>query len=77
MLTICLTLIDNENDKSTFRKIYDTYERRLFAYSMSILHNTALSEEAVSETFLSLAENFKKIHNFELAEMIAYVVIIN
>lgn len=77
MLAICLTLIDDENDKITFRKIYDTYERRLFAYSMSILHNTALSEEAVSETFLSLAENFKKIHKFETAEIIAYTVIIN
>lgn len=77
MLAVCLTLIDDENDKITFRKIYDTYERRLLAYSMSILHNTALSEEAVSETFLSLAENFKKIHNFEPAEKIAYAVIIN
>lgn len=47
MLAICLTLIDDENDKITFRKIYDTYERRLFAYSISIFHNTALSEEAV------------------------------
>lgn len=77
MLAVCLTLIDDENDKITFRKIYDTYERRLFAYSMSILHNTALSEEAVSETFLSLAKNFKKVHNLEPDEMIAYAVIIN
>lgn len=77
MLGVCLALIDDENDKKTFREFYDEYERKLFAYSMSILHNAALAEEAVSETFLSLAKSFIKIHNFEPTEMVAYTVIIN
>lgn len=54
-----MTLIDDD-DKSKFRKIYDSLERKLFVFSMSRLHNNALAEEAVSETFLALAENFKK-----------------
>lgn len=54
-----MTLIDDD-DKSEFRKIYDSLERKLFIFSMSKLHNNALAEEAVSETFLALAENFKK-----------------
>lgn len=71
-----MTLIDDD-DKSEFRKIYDSLERKLFVFSMSKLHNNALAEEAVSETFLALAENFKKIHSLEPAEIVAYTVIIN
>lgn len=71
-----MTLIDDD-DKSKFRKIYDSLERKLFVFSMSRLHNNALAEEAVSETFLALAENFKKIHSLEPAEIVAYTVIIN
>jgi len=71
-----MTLI-NDDDKSEFRKIYDSLERKMFVFSMSMLHNNALAEEAVSETFLALAENFKKIHSLEPAEIVAYTVIIN
>ena len=71
-----MTLIDDD-DQSVFRKIYDSLERKLFVFSMSKLHNNALAEEAVSETFLALAENFKKIHSLEPAEIVAYTVIIN
>lgn len=71
-----MTLIDDD-DKSEFRKIYDSLERKLFVFSMLKLHNNALAEDAVSETFLALAENFKKIHSLEPAEIVAYTVIIN
>ena len=64
-----MTLIDDD-DKSEFRKIYDSLERKLFVFSMSKLHNNALAEEAVSETFLALAENFKKIHSLEPADIL-------
>jgi RNA polymerase sigma-70 factor (ECF subfamily) len=76
VLAVCMTLIDDD-DKSKFRKIYDSLERKLFVFSMSRLHNNALAEEAVSETFLALAKNFKKIHSLEPAEIVAYTVIIN
>lgn len=55
MLAVCMTLIDDD-DKSKFRKIYDSLERKMFVFSMSMLHNNALAEEAVSETFLALAK---------------------
>jgi RNA polymerase sigma-70 factor (ECF subfamily) len=77
MLAVCMNLIDNEQDKIKFREVYDSLEQQLFALSMQKLHNTALAEEAVSETFLALAENFKKVYNFEPAEIKAYTVIIN
>jgi RNA polymerase sigma-70 factor (ECF subfamily) len=77
MLAVCMTLIDDEQDKIKFREVYDSLEQQLFVLSMHRLENTALAEEAVSETFLALAENFKKIYNLEPAEIKAYTVIIN
>ena len=59
MLAVCMTLIDDD-DKSEFRKIYDSLERKLFVFSMSKLHNNALAEEAVSETFLAISRKFQK-----------------
>lgn len=77
MLALYMALIDEENDKLIFKDIYDQYERKLFAHSMSILHNKMLAEDAVSETFLALTRNFQKVHNLEPAEIVAYTVIIN
>ena len=77
MLAVCLALIDDEKDKVFFREIYDSLERQLFVFSVNILQNTMLAEEAVSETFLALAQNLKKVQNFETAEITAYTVIIN
>ena len=76
MLALYLTLVDDE-DTDYFEKIYNDYERKLFALSMSKLHNESMAEDAVSETFLALAKSFQKIHNFSLSEIVAYTVIIN
>lgn len=77
MYILYMDLIDDEVDKLKYSEFFENYERKLFGYSMSILHNEALSEEAVSETFLSLAIVFHKIHDLEPAEILAYTVIIN
>lgn len=77
MFVLYMDLIDDESDKITYKEFYDKYERRLFGYSMSILHNEFWAEDAVSDTFLSLAINFQKVHNSEPAKILAYTVIIN
>lgn len=76
LLSIYFTLIDEE-DTDLFEQIYNQYELTLFCMSVSKLHNESLAEDAVSETFLSLAKNFQKVHNFSLSEIVAYTVIIN
>ena len=77
MLPIVLMGLVDESDTRLFEELYNTFEKKLFAYSMSILHNRSLSEEAVSETFFRLAKCFKKIHNLEVSELKAFTVIIN
>lgn len=74
---VCMALIDSKDDQHRFEDIYNALEIKLFSFSMSILHNEALAEDAISETFLRLARNFQKVHNLSLSEIKAYAVIIN
>lgn len=72
-----MTLIDDEYDKQTFRDMYEKYETTIFAYAMDILKNNALAEEAVSETFLLIAKNFKRVKKLRPDEFIPYILIIS
>lgn len=77
MLAVCMALVDGAEEKDRFADIYDRLERKLFALSMGKLHNPSLAEDAVSETFLRLAVNWKKLKSLDDNELTAYVVIIN
>lgn len=57
MLALYLSMIDEPNDKEKFSEIYKAYKNRMLNEAMSILHNHALAEEAVQESFLKIAKN--------------------
>lgn len=59
MLELCLLLIDNEQDKALFKKIYDEYNSLVFYIAKSHLDNHSLAEEATQEAFLYIAKNFE------------------
>ena len=61
MLTLYLALIDEPSGKEKFVQIYNAYKSLMFRVAMSVLHNPALAEEAVQESFLKIA---KKISYF-------------
>lgn len=71
-----MALIDNESDKELFRQVYNTYRTMLLGYAYKITHNVSFAEDAVSEAFLRLAKSFYKIHNFDVAGIASYTVII-
>lgn len=75
MLAVCLALIDDEEDKKAFEKMYFSYKAKLFSIAYKILNDDHLAEDALSETFISAAKCFKKIHNLEVRELTAYLVI--
>ena len=60
MLSLCLALIQDDWEKELFTEFYHRYERKLYAVALRILRNPTLAEEAVSETFFSVAKNFQK-----------------
>lgn len=55
-----MTLIDNEEDKTAFKKLYDKYVNLMLYTSYQILGNREDAEDAVSEAFLRIAKNFSK-----------------
>lgn len=48
----------------------------MFSKAMSILHNAALAEEAVQESFLKIAKNISKISDPNCSKTAAFIVII-
>lgn len=76
MLCFYLALIDDPTDKEKFTAIYDNYKDMMHRKAMSILHNTALSEEAVQESFIKIAKNISKISSPGCSKTASFLVII-
>ena len=61
MLQICLQMLETDEERSEFEKLYYAYRNLMFYIANNILHDQHLAEDAVSETFIKLAERFDKI----------------
>ena len=75
MLTY-LCLIDGEERKKFFEKIYNENYLRMYHIALSILKNPASAEDAVHEAFLSIAKNFKIYSKLSCREMAGLCVTI-
>lgn len=60
-MLIFLTLIDSDDSKERFIKIYNQYRRLMFYVSFQILANEQDAEDAVQEAFFSIAKNIERI----------------
>lgn len=76
MIGFYLALIDDPSDKEKFTEIYNHYRNMMHQKAMSILHNTALAEEAVQESFLKTAKNISKISSPVCSKTASFIVII-
>lgn len=65
MLGSYLSLIDNRGEQLQFEELYHAYRKQMFLLANSILHNYHDAEEAVSNAFLGIARNMKKINRIE------------
>ena len=76
MLNLYLTLIDDDEDKIRFTKLYEQYRHLMFYIAQEILKDEHLSQDAVQETFLRIAKNFHKIGEILCPETRNFTVII-
>lgn len=74
MLAVCMTLIDNDKDQTSFEDFYYRNRQIAYAFAYKILNNSALAEEACANAFFSIAKCLKKIHNYSLHDMDAYLI---
>ena len=76
MLTIYLSVLDTQEEKDSFEKLYDKYHGSMYTIAYSILHNQHDAEDALSDAFLCIANKFSEISKFSCQELRGYCVII-
>ena len=77
MLSIYLALIDEPSDKDLFKEIYYKYRTLMKRAAYSILNNSSLTEDAVSETLLIIAKNVGKFRSLGMNERAALITVIS
>lgn len=75
-MLIYLNLIDTEEDKSKFEQIYNCYRQTMFYVAKGILNDDYLSEDAVHNAFINIAQNMNNISEVKSNRTKGYVVII-
>lgn len=58
MLALYLQMLDSPEDQSEFEKLYRTHRDLMYFIAYNVLHDHQRAEDAVSETFLRLAQCF-------------------
>lgn len=57
MILLCLSLIDNMDNRDRLEQIFDTYGNHMYNMANSILNNHADAEDVVQDVFLKITEN--------------------
>jgi RNA polymerase sigma-70 factor (ECF subfamily) len=66
MLNFFLSLIDSEEDKTLFARIYEEYRQKMFKYALQFLKDEGNAEDIVQEVFLFIVKSgVGKIRNIE------------
>lgn len=58
MLAFYLSLIDNDNDRKLFEKIYYAHRKQMFSLAFAILENEYDAEDLVHDVFCNIAEKY-------------------
>lgn len=76
MIGIFLSVIEAQNDKEKFIKLYDTYKDLLYWVAFGKTNNSQDAEECVQETFFYVAKHFEKIGDVHSKRTKCYLVTI-
>ncbi len=73
---VYLTLLDTQEEKSKFERIYIHYRQLMFYIAKNILDDEFLSEDAVHDAFINIAKSLENISDAICPRTKRYVVII-
>ena len=77
MLALYMTLLEDERDIPSFRRLYRTHHDRMMRMALRFFpKDQKAAEDAVHESFLKIIENFPKISEISWEELGPYVVTI-
>ena len=76
MLSVYLSILDTQEEKDLFEELYIEYRQEMYGLAYKILNNKEDAEDAVQNSFLSVANSFTKISQMPRNEIGAYFVIV-
>ena len=76
MLLFYLSLIDEQEDKEKFEKLYYKYRILMFATAKNIFSDNRLAEEAVQESFIKIAKVMGQIGDVDSHKTRNFTVIV-
>jgi len=71
-----LLIIENESDREKAERLYYKYRKLMYLQAFDILHDSALAEDAVSESFIRVINKLDNIDEDAPARSKNYLVII-
>ena len=74
MLVLYLAALEGEADRQKFQKLYEAYEKKVYAVALKILENHAMAEDAAQQTWLRLLKNWERVSALSWAEVGGYTV---
>ena len=76
MLLFYLSLIETEEDKSKFERLYYDYRKLMKHIAIDMLHDEFLAEDAVHEAFIKLTRHISGVNEDDRYKTKAFIVII-
>lgn len=74
MLLFYTLLIEEDDDKARFEKIYTLYRKKMWYAANSVLSDSYLAEDAVHNAFIGIAKNMKRIEAADSPKTLSYVI---
>ena len=74
MLEFYLSLIPDDNDKISFNKIHEMYQKDVFKIAMSYIHDYHLAEDATQIAFVGIAKNIYKFSDWSSEDIRIYIL---
>lgn len=74
MLPLYTLIIEEDDDKIKFEKIYTLYRKKMWYAANSVLSDAYLAEDAVHNAFIGIAKNIKRIKDVDSPKTLSYVI---
>lgn len=74
MLAIYLAMLETEADQRRFTRLYEVYEKTVYAVALRVLGDPTRAEDAAQQTWLKLVQNWDRVSALPWGETEGYTV---